>query len=64
MYGTYLRLGVTVHDSDRAVIRAARRKLTMKARRDPAKREARKRFYRTMLEHHAHDRDLVMHFRL
>lgn len=64
MYCTYLRLGVTVHDSDRAVIRAARRKLTREARRDPARREARKRFYRTMLEHHARDRELVNHFRL
>ncbi len=46
MYGTYLRLGVRVWASDRTVIRAARRKLTRSARRDPAKREARKRFYR------------------
>ena len=35
MYGTYLRLDVTVHDGWRAVIRAAARKLAPHARRDP-----------------------------
>lgn len=64
MYGTYLRLGITVWDSDRAVIRAARRKLARSARRDPAKREARKRFYREMLEHHASAQRLAAEFRL
>jgi hypothetical protein len=64
MYGTYLRLGVTVWTSDRAVIRAARRKLTRSARSDPSKREARKRFYREMLEHHANAQRLVAEFRL
>jgi hypothetical protein len=34
MYGTYLRLDITVHDGWRAVIRAAARKLTPQARRD------------------------------
>ena len=63
MYGTYLRLGITVWDSDRTVIRAARRKLTRPAR-DPAKREARKRFYREMLEHHASAQRLIAEFRL
>lgn len=64
MYGTYLRLDVTVWASDRTVIRAARRKLTRTAQRDPAKREARKRFYREMLEHHANAQRLVAEFRL
>ena len=32
MHGTYLRLDVTVWDSDRTVLRAARRKLTRSAR--------------------------------
>lgn len=64
MYGTYLRLDILVWDSDRAVIRAARRKLVRPARRDPAKREARKRFYREMLCHHADAQRLVAHFRL
>ncbi len=64
MYGTYLRLHVTVWASNRAVIRAARRKLTRWARRDPAKRDARKRFYREMLKHHASTQRLAAEFRL
>lgn len=64
MYGTYLCLAVTVWDSDRALIRAARRKLTRSARHDPAKRGTRKRFYREMLEHHANAQRLVAEFRL
>lgn len=64
MYGTYLRLDVTVWATDRAVIRAARRKLTRSARRDPAKRAARKRFYHDMLAHHANAQRLVAEFRL
>ena len=64
MYGTYLRLGVTVWASNREVIRAARRKLTPSARHDPAKREARKRFYSEMLEHHANAQRLVAESRL
>ena len=64
MYGTYLRLNVTAWANDRAVIRAARRKLARSARRDPAKREARKRFYREMLAHHANAQRLVAEFRL
>jgi hypothetical protein len=35
MYGTYLRLDIAVHDSWRAVVRAAARKLTRRALRDP-----------------------------
>jgi uncharacterized protein (DUF305 family) len=64
MYVTYLRLGITVWDSDRAVIRAARRKLARSARRDPAKRDAHKRFYREMLEHHANAQRLAAELRL
>jgi hypothetical protein len=52
MYGTYLRLDITVYDDWRAVIRAAAKKLTPRARRDPAHRETRHRFYRQMLAHH------------
>lgn len=52
MYGTYLRLNITVHDSWRAVVRAAARKLTRRALRDPRCRIARKRFYREMLDYH------------
>ena len=64
MYATYLRLDILVWDSNRTVIRAARRRLARSARRDPAKREARKRFYREMLRHHADAQRLVAHFRL
>ncbi len=64
MYGTYLRLDVTVWASDRTVIRAARRKLARSARRDPARREARRRFYSEMLQHHANAQRLVAEFRL
>lgn len=49
MYATYLRLDILVWDSDRAVIRAARSKLSRSALRDPGKREVRKCFYREML---------------
>ncbi|SDH00767.1 hypothetical protein [Pelagibacterium luteolum] len=52
MYATYLRLDITVWDSSRIVIRAARRKLDRPALRDPVMRDARKRFYRAMLLHH------------
>ena len=64
MYGTYLRLDVTVHDSWRAVVRAAARKLTRRARRDPRHREARKRFYRWMIDHHRQTQNLVLTWRL
>ena len=64
MYATYLRLDILVWDSDRAVVRAARRKLSRSALRDPDKRDARKRFYREMLRHHADAQRLVAHFRL
>ncbi|MBN9362820.1 MULTISPECIES: hypothetical protein [unclassified Devosia] len=64
MYLHYRYLNVHVWDSDRAVIRAARRKIAAHDRRDPAKRDARKRFYREMLRHHASDQNLVAEFRL
>ncbi|MBB4020099.1 MULTISPECIES: hypothetical protein [Alphaproteobacteria] len=64
MYATYLRLDVLVWDSDRTVIRAARRKLAQSAQRDPAVRDARKRFYRKMLRDHADAQQLVVHCRL
>lgn len=64
MFATYLRLDILVWDSDRAVIRAARGRLARSARRDPAKRDARKRFYHEMLRHHADARRLAAQFRL
>ena len=63
-YGTYLRLDITVHDSWRAVLRAAARKLTPQARRDPTKPEARHRFYRQMLEYHRKAQEIVSYWRL
>ena len=64
MYSAYQRLGVTVHDGWRAVIRAAAGLLTPHARRDRAQREARRRFYRQMLEHHRDAQRLVWAWRL
>ena len=63
MYGTYLRLDITVQDGWRTVVRAAR-KLTVFARRDPARRKARHRFYREMLAHHQEAQRLVRTWRL
>ena len=64
MYGTYLRLNINVHDGWRAVVRAAAKKLTALARRDPARREARHRFYREMLAYHQEAQRLVRTWRL
>ena len=64
MYGTYLRLDIAVHDSWRAVVRAAARKLTRRALRDPRCRAARKRFYREMLDYHRQEREIVATWRL
>lgn len=64
MYLHYLYLNIHVWDSNRTVIRVARRKMASHDRRDPGKRDARKRFYREMLAHHANDQELVAYFRL
>ena len=64
MYGTYLRLDITVHDGRRAVVRAASRKLTRQALRDPKHRAARKRFYRQMLDYHRQSQEIVTTWRL
>lgn len=64
MYATYLRLGVPVWDGERAIIRAARGRLARSTLRDPAWRDARKRFYREMLRHHADAQRLAAQFRL
>ena len=64
MYGTYLRLDITVHDGWRAVVRAAARKLTARARRDPVHRDARHGFYRAMLAYHRDAQHLVRTWRL
>jgi hypothetical protein len=64
MYGTYLRLNVHVHDGWRTVIRVASQKLTLKARRGPAHRQARQKFYRQMLQYHRDAQHLVRRWRL
>jgi hypothetical protein len=64
MYGTYLRLDITVHDGWRTVVRAAAKKLTPAARTDPAHRAARHRFYRQMLAYHQQAQEIVATWRL
>ncbi|MBN9499711.1 MAG: hypothetical protein J0H39_23410 [Alphaproteobacteria bacterium] len=64
MQGAYDRLRVHVFASWRDVVRAANTRIARKHRRDPAMREARKRFYRDMLGCHQRHQDLVLIFRL
>ncbi len=64
MYGTYLRLYVTVHASWRTVLKAAAKKLTRAARRGPQHRTARQRFYQQMLTYHRNDQDIARRWRL
>lgn len=64
MYGTYLRLDITVHDGWRAVVRAAAQKLKPRARHDLALRGERHRFYREMLAYHDQAQELVRTWRL
>jgi hypothetical protein len=64
MYGTYLRLDITVHGRWRAVVRAASRKLTRQALCDPKRRTARKQFYRRMLDYHRQAQTVVLTCRL
>lgn len=64
MYGTDLRLGITVQDSWRSVVRAASRKLKRSARHDPAWRSERHHFYRRMLAYHEDAQRIVHDWRL
>lgn len=64
MQGAYDRLRVHVFASWRDVVRAANTRIARKHRRDPAMREARKRFYREMLGYHQRHQELVLTFRL
>lgn len=64
MFATYLRLRVSIHASGGAVVRAAAARVTPQVRRDPRFREARKKFYRAMLRHHAACQDLAARHRL
>lgn len=63
MHASYLRLDVHVLAGWLAVVRAAAGMIRRKARRDPAMREARKRFYE-MLARHRDAQHLVHRFRL
>ena len=64
MFGTYNRLRVTIYDSNIAVIRAARKKIAKKHRRECARRSARHEFYRLMLSYHRAAIDLASEWRL
>ncbi len=64
MYGTYLRLNVTIHAGWRDVLKAAAKKLTRKARRGPQHRYARQQFYRQMLQYHRNAQDIARRWRL
>lgn len=59
MFGTYQRLGLHVSASNRDVVRAARKKLQLVFRRQPALRDYRKAFYRQMIGHHTAARKLA-----
>ena len=63
MFAAYLRLHLPVDASWRAVVRAAASRLAPHSRRD-SKRQARRDFYRTMLEHHTKAQTLVRVYRL
>jgi hypothetical protein len=63
-YGTTLRLDITAHDCWRTVVRAAAKKLSMRARCDPTRREARHCTYRQMLEYRRQGQEIVWIWRL
>lgn len=62
--GTYNRLRLPITASAREVIAAGRLKLKPAARRDPGAREARKAFYRELLEAHESARELAHYWSL
>lgn len=64
MQGTYDRLRVRAFVWWRDVVRAANGRIAKKHRRAPVMREARKRFYREMLDCHHRHKHLVRTFRL
>jgi hypothetical protein len=63
MYGTYQRLNLHVGENNRAVIKAASRKLKRSIRFARKHRAARHAFYRQMLNYHHDARDLFVTFR-
>lgn len=64
MFSQYLRLGLSIHASDCAVVRAAARLLHPDVRRQRRFRRSRKKFYREMLGYHAKARKLAHDWRL
>ena len=64
MFGTYLRLNISVHEDWRTVVRAAARKLSPGVAQDRALRSERHRFYRQMLAYHRSAQRLVHEGRL
>lgn len=57
-FSTYNRLNLHVSASAIDVIRAARKRIMKRARRDPALRNDRHAYFRAMLEHHKNARGL------
>jgi hypothetical protein len=64
MFATYLRLHLPVDANWRAAVRAAASRLAPHARHDASKRQGRRDFYRTMIEHHTKAQTLVRVYRL
>lgn len=58
MHATYLRLGVSVHDDWRSIVRAGSAILAPNTRHDPAERETRKQFYRELIDEHRRSQKL------
>ncbi len=63
MYGTYLRLDITVHDGWRLSFAQRPAAYATGAARSQAC-AARKRFYRQMLDYHCQSQEIVMTWRL
>jgi hypothetical protein len=64
MYTTYLRLNVSIYDSDITVIRAAKLKLKPAFRYERTMRFERHNFYRQMLKYHHETRETAKTFHL
>lgn len=61
----YARLDVDPFDSNRTVLRAARKRLACSlVRLDPSTRDALKNLYREVLQHHREAREFVIDWRL
>lgn len=64
MLGTYHRLNVHVNASNIEVIRQARKKIAENHKNSRDRKDARKSFYRSMLDYHRKAQDLCLAFRL